>query len=293
MGQATHTERLRDAARRCIEECDADRKASLTLESVEAWRSGRLRIDESDELTPESADLRPGLPAGLVLTSPTRVRRRGFGSAAGLAAFVHAIAHIEWNAIHLAWDAVWRFGGMPREFYDDWTRVAAEEAKHFSMLRARLIELGSDYGRLPAHEGLWQTAEATRHDLLARMALVPRVLEARGLDVTPGLIAKLRTAGDDKTADILEVVLREEVGHVRIGSSWFHRLCEERRLEPAEAFASAIRAHFRGRTKDVADATSRRLRIEAGFREDELDALARLAREEKASPAIPAKEGHW
>jgi uncharacterized ferritin-like protein (DUF455 family) len=271
---------LRDAARRCIEECDVDLKAARTFEVAEAWAGGRLVLDADAELDGVGEESKPGLPPGLVLTSPTRVSRRGFGTNAKLAAFVHAIAHIEWNAINLAWDAVWRFGGMPREFYDDWARVASEEARHFAMLRARLLELDSDYGRLPAHEGLWQTAEATRHDLLARMALVPRVLEARGLDVTPGLIDKLRTAGDEKTAAILEVVLREEVGHVRIGSHWFHRLCDERGLEPAEAFSDAIRRYFRGRTKAVADATSRRLRLEAGFREDELDALARLARPE-------------
>jgi len=268
---------LRETARRCIEECDADLKAARTFEAIEAWQGGSLALEADAGVVDAPRDWRPGLPPGLVLTSPTRVSRRGFGTTAKLAAFVHAIAHIEWNAINLAWDAVWRFGGMPREFYDDWARVAAEEAKHFAMLRERLVELGSDYGRLPAHDGLWQTAEATRHDLLARMALVPRVLEARGLDVTPGLIEKLHAAGDRRTAAILEVVLREEVGHVRIGSHWFHRLCEERGLEPAEAFADAIRTHFRGRTKAVADATSRRLRLEAGFREDELDALARLA----------------
>jgi uncharacterized ferritin-like protein (DUF455 family) len=270
-------EGLREAARRCIEECDADLKAALTFEAFDAWQHGRLALEPCVDRTGVGEDWKPGLPPGLVLTSPTRVNRRGFGTTEKLAAFVHAIAHIEWNAINLAWDAVWRFDAMPREYYDDWARVAAEEAKHFTMLRARLLELGSDYGHLPAHEGLWQTAEATRHDLLARMALVPRVLEARGLDVTPGLIEKLRTAGDDRTADILEVVLREEVGHVRVGSHWFHRLCADRGLDPAEAFADAIRKHFRGRTRAVADATSRRLRLEAGFREDELDALDRLA----------------
>ncbi len=271
---------LRANARRCIEECDTVLKATLTFDAARAWQGGRLALESDAGLASTGENWKPGLPADLVLTSPTRVSRRGFGTQAKLAAFVHAIAHIEWNAINLAWDAVWRFGGMPREFYDDWTRVAAEEAKHFAMLRERLLELGSDYGRLTAHEGLWQTAEATRHDLLARMALVPRVLEARGLDVTPGLIAKLEAAGDPKTAAILEVVLREEIGHVRIGSHWFHRLCAERGLEPAEAFAGAIRRYFRGKTKAVADATSRRLRLEAGFREDELDALARLAREQ-------------
>jgi uncharacterized ferritin-like protein (DUF455 family) len=271
---------LREEARRCIEECDADLKADRTFETTRAWQNGLLTLEAHVDATRVAEDWKPGLPPGLVLTSPTRVGRRGFGTDAKLAAFVHAIAHIEWNAINLAWDAVWRFDAMPREFYDDWTRVAADEARHFEMLRTRLLELGSDYGRLSAHEGLWQTAEATRHDLLARMALVPRVLEARGLDVTPGLIAKLRTAGDNRTAEILEVVLREEVGHVRVGSRWFHRLCVERGLEPAAAFSDAIRRHFRGRTRAITDATSRRLRLEAGFREDELDALDRLAETE-------------
>ncbi len=267
---------LRKAARRCLEEVDLDRKVDLTRAVRGDWTAGRLALDDDGE--PARAEpVAPGLPAGLVLTTPTRVPRRSLGSKTGLAAFVHAIAHIEWNAINLAWDAVWRFGGMPRQFYEDWSRVAAEEATHFAMLRARLRELDSDYGRLPAHEGLWQTAEATRHDLLARMALVPRVLEARGLDVTPGLIARLRALGDEATASILDVVLEEEVGHVRLGSHWFHRLCERRGLAPAEAFEAAIREHFRGRTRPLADAAVRRRRTEAGFREDEMAALDRLA----------------
>ncbi|MFN2376217.1 MAG: ferritin-like domain-containing protein [Candidatus Binatia bacterium] len=268
---------LRQQARLCIEESDLDRKVELTRRVAEAWRSGDLCLEADDDLPAHEVPLFPGLPPGLVLTSPTRVRRRGFGTSERLAAFVHAIAHIEWNAINLAWDAVWRFGGLPRDFYDDWTRVAAEEALHFSMLRGRLRELGSEYGRLPAHDGLWATAEATRHDLLARMALVPRVLEARGLDVTPPLISKLRDQGDEVTAAILEIVLRDEVGHVRIGSRWFHQLCRERGLEPAAAFEAAILQHFRGHTKAVHDDEARQLRLEAGFREDELDVLTRLA----------------
>lgn len=269
---------LRRAARLCVAECDPDRKPLLTRQVHDAWAAGNLHLESDDDAAQEDRST-PGLPPGLVLTSPTRVRRRGFGTREGLAAFVHAIAHIEWNAINLAWDAVARFGGMPRAFYADWAGVAAEEASHFAMLRARLRELGSDYGRLPAHAGLWETAEVTRHDVLERMALVPRVLEARGLDVTPGLIARLRSHGDDATAAILEVVLREELGHVRIGSHWFHHLCEQRGLAPAAAFEQAIRRHFRGRTRPLVDPGLRRQRTEAGFRDDELDALDRLAAE--------------
>jgi uncharacterized ferritin-like protein (DUF455 family) len=267
---------LRRAARLCLEESDLERKTARTNLVARAWAEGNLPLEEQPEAD-AAGEVVPGLPPALVLTSPTRVRRRGFGSTSGLAAFVHAIAHIEWNAINLAWDAVWRFGNMPRSFYGDWTRVAVEEASHFAMLRGRLLELGSDYGLLPAHAGLWETAEATRHDVLARMALVPRVLEARGLDVTPGLIARLRAQGDEATASILDVVLREEVGHVRIGSTWFHHLCEERGLAPAHAFESAIRLHFRGRTKPILDPALRDRRREAGFRDDELAALDRLA----------------
>ena len=265
---------LREAARTCIEAREPGHKVHLSRDVLRDWREGRLDLEATIDA---AAHLAPGLPEGLELTSPTKVRRRGFGTPEGLSSFVHAIAHIEWNAINLAWDAVWRFAAMPRAFHDDWTRVAAEEASHFAALRGRLQDLGSDYGRLPAHDGLWQTAEATRHDVLDRMALVPRVLEARGLDVTPGLIAKLRVHGDEATATILDLVLREELGHVRIGSTWFHHLCEQRGLAPAAAFEAAIRAHFRGHTRPVVDPGLRLQRLEAGFRDDELDALDRLA----------------
>lgn len=271
---------LREAALRCLLECDLDRKVEVTRQTREQWLAGRLALEDDDELPAfarVTGPVLPGLPARLKLAPPTRVPRRGFGSVRGLVAFVHAIAHIEWNAINLAWDAVWRFGSMPRAFSDDWVSVAAEEAQHFSLLRDRLRDLGSDYGDLPAHAGLWETAEATRHDLLDRMALVPRVLEARGLDVTPGLIGKLRRSGDEATAAILDVVLREEVGHVRIGSRWFHALCEQRGLAPASAFENAVRTHFRGRPGAVLTPAARSLRIDAGFRDDELDALERMA----------------
>lgn len=263
---------LAEAARICLRETDADRKCDLTVEAAAAWRSGDLPFD-TQACFQFTDDPEAGLPPTLRLTEPTRVPRRGFGTAEGLAAFVHAIAHIEWNAVNLAWDAVGRFAGMPREYYDDWVTVAVEEASHFRMLRARLRELGRDYGDFEAHAGLWQMAESTRGDVLDRMALVPRVLEARGLDVTPGMITKLRSRGDDATVAILEVILREEIGHVRIGSRWFHHLCAERGLDPAAAFADCIRRHFRGRVKGIESEEARAIRLEAGFREDELDAL--------------------
>lgn len=196
------------------------------------------------------------------------------GSARGMAAFVHAIAHIEWNAINLAWDAVWRFDAMPVAYYGDWASVAGEEALHFSMLRNRLRELGYEYGDFEAHGGLWTMAQSTAGDVLDRMALVPRVLEARGLDVTPALIARLRRFGDEKTAAVLEVILRDEIGHVEIGSRWFHHLCEERGLDAVTAFADALRRHFRGSIKPP---VSRDLRRRAGFTEQELALLDDLS----------------
>ena len=281
---------LRQSARACLLERDLDRKVEVSRLLQERWCRGDLVLERDTELPqafrPEPVTS-PGLPDGLALTSPTKVRRRGLGTTEGKAAFVHAIAHIEWNAINLAWDAVWRFDGMPRAFYDDWTHVATEEAEHFAMLRGRLREFGRDYGDLPAHNGLWETAEATAHDLLARMALVPRVLEARGLDVTPGLIQKLLATGDEATAAILEVILRDEIGHVRIGSDWFHHMCRERSLAPAEAFEAAVTQYFRGRTKPLRDEEARRLRLLAGFREDELAAIERMAMRDMP----PA--GHW
>ncbi len=272
---------IRTQAFGCLLERDPDRKVEHTRRLAAAWRAGNLPAERDAEL-PDTLhpgrSVEPGWVPGLVLTAPTKVKRRGLGGTERRASFVHAIAHIEWNAINLAWDAVWRFGWMPHAFVDDWVRVAEEEASHFAMLRRRLQQLGSDYGRLPAHAGLWEAAEATRHDLLARMALVPRVLEARGLDVTPGLAARLRALGDEETASILDVVLREEVGHVRIGSHWFHHACRERGLEPAAAFEQAVRTHFRGRTKGLADPAARQLRLEAGFLPEELEAIERLAR---------------
>jgi uncharacterized ferritin-like protein (DUF455 family) len=274
---------LREAARQCLEIRDREEKVAATRRVVAAWRAGDLELEAEDLAA--AACVTPGLPDGLVLVAPTKVPRRGTAGRRGLAALVHAIAHIEWNAINLAWDAVFRFRAMPREYYDDWTTVAGEEAEHFAMLRERLRGLDGEYGELPAHAGLWETAEATAGDVLDRMALVPRVLEARGLDVTPGIVARLRRSGDEGTAAILEVILREEVGHVRIGSRWFHHLCEQRGLAPAATFAAAIRRHFRGRPLPVPEA-SRPLRLEAGFREDELDAIDALGRD-------ASSKAHW
>lgn len=197
------------------------------------------------EAQPSAAELVsiPGRPQRPQLVHPRTVAHRGLGSAAGRAALIHAVAHIEFNAINLALDAAFRFRGMPLDFYADWLSVAQDEARHFSMLSARLAQLGHAYGDFPAHNGLWEAAEKTAHDVLERMALVPRVLEARGLDVTPGMILRLREVGDTETVAVLEVILDEEVRHVTIGTRWYRYLCDQRGLDSDSTFESLLQAH--------------------------------------------------
>lgn len=211
----------------------------------------------------------PGRPERPLLIAPRDVPRRGLGSEAGRAALIHAVAHIEFNAINLALDACWRFREMPAAYYRDWLGVAQDEARHFMLLSARLAQLGVAYGDLPAHNGLWEAAEKTAQDVLLRMALVPRVLEARGLDVTPGMILRLQEVGDAETVAILEVILREEVGHVAVGTRWFQHLCTQRGLDPQTTFHRLLAEH---RVK-VHPPLNREARQQAGFDADELDRL--------------------
>ena len=192
----------------------------------------------------------------------------------GRAALLHAIAHIEFNAVDLAWDAAYRFRGMPETFYDDWVRIADDEARHFALLRGRLQALGHDYGDFDAHNGLWEMCEKTAHDGLERMALVPRVLEARGLDVTPGMIVKLRALGDEVTVAVLELILREEVAHVAAGSRWFRWYCGRRGLEPESTFRELLARYARAVLHGPFNLEARSA---AGFSVEELEALLQAA----------------
>ena len=222
--------------------------------------------------------LRPGRPARPLLVHPRQVPDRGVGSEVGRAALLHAIAHIEFNAIDLALDAIWRFDEMPSHWVSDWIRVALDEARHFTMLQAELRLRGHEYGDFEAHDGLWEMALRTRDDVLLRVALVPRLLEARGLDVTPRIIERLRGAGDRRAIAILEVILREEVAHVAIGNAWFHRLCEQRGLDPRVAWDGLAQAHA---VASPAPPFNRTARMQAGFDESELqrwEERARIAR---------------
>lgn len=209
---------------------------------------------------------RPGCPAQPVLVSPRAVPTRGLGSVEGRAALCHAVAHIEFNAIHLALDAGLRFHGLPAAYYADWLSVAQDEARHFLLMRTRLQQLGFDYGDYTAHNGLWQSAEKTAHDVLVRMALVPRVLEARGLDVTPNMIHRLREVGDVGTIAVLEVILAEEVRHVEIGTRWFRWLCAERGLDSVNTFRQLL-AEYGVKLRPPFNAAAR---TQAGFLTEEL-----------------------
>jgi uncharacterized ferritin-like protein (DUF455 family) len=225
---------------------------------------------------------RPARPQHPVLRPPRAMpRRRNSGSPAGRVALLHAIAHIELNALDLAWDLIARFGGarfgaagLPRPFFDDWLGVAAEEAEHFALLASRLEALGSAYGALPAHDGLWEAAAATATDLLARLAVVPLVLEARGLDVTPQMIERLERAGDPASAAILARIHEDEIGHVAVGVRWFERLCRERGLDPEAIFHDRVGRYFAGALKPP---FNREARDRAGFRAAYYEPLACIA----------------
>lgn len=265
-----HSDNLFDRAARCLSEPDPARKRSLTARTAADWREGRLVLET---LSVGPVEDHPGRPTRLELVPPRKLARRKLSSPSGRAALIHAVAHIEFNAINLAWDAVQRFRHMPRAFYDDWVQVAAEEASHFVLMHERLDDLGYDYGDFPAHDGLWEMARRTAHDPLARMALVPRVLEARGLDVTPGMIERLLVVGDDQTAARLRVILRDEVGHVAAGSRWFRYLCNARGIGASSAFFDLLDLYLTGEVRGPLNLVDRR---RAGFDTDELDRLVAL-----------------
>lgn len=252
------------AAWECLRATTADEKVERTRFHARAMRDDALHLDAEADPYPIQAPGRPELP---VLIDPADVPLRKLGQSEGRAALIHAVAHIEFNAINLAWDAVYRFRGLPRDYYADWTRVADEEAYHFELLRAHLRQLGYDYGSFPAHNGLWEMAEKTAHDPLVRMALVPRVLEARGLDVTPGMIKRLENVGDARAAEILRVIFRDEIGHVAIGSRWFGYLCEQRGMDREATFERLVLEYVDGRG---ARKIERAARAEAGFSEREM-----------------------
>jgi uncharacterized ferritin-like protein (DUF455 family) len=245
------------------------RKAAAAHAAWKACAEG-VSIDTQAQLLPCDQPL-PGRPARPALVPPGDVPRRTPFSAAGRAALLHAVAHIEFNAINLAADAVVRFAGMPQAYYRDWLRVAAEEAQHFCLLHEYLHDLGHAYGDFSAHDGLWAMCEKTADDITARMALVPRTLEARGLDATPPMRAKFDKAGDARAVQILDTILRDEVGHVAVGNHWYRWLCAREQLDPLAHYRVLARRHGAPTLKPPFNHEARR---RAGFSEEELAALS-------------------
>ncbi|TCD12455.1 ferritin-like domain-containing protein [Oricola cellulosilytica] len=239
---------LRTAAVRGLGESDLDRKCAITRIAAARWRARALSLRAPLDSEPP---LRPGRPERPELVPPRALKKRSLGSLDGRIALIHALAHIELNAIDLALDIVARFAALqiPLSFFDNWMQVADDEARHFGLLRNRLGDLGAEYGDLPAHDGLWQAATDTRGDLVARLAIVPLVLEARGLDVTPGLARSLREAGDEKTAGILDIIYHDEKTHVAVGAKWFRFFCARSGKHAAENFRALVQTHFHGEVK--------------------------------------------
>jgi len=258
-------------AERCLDCATVSEKLSLTDAVARAFEAGTL---DTNPAVPPRPIGPPGRPARPLLVAPRKLPRRGLGTVSGRAALVHAVAHIEFNAVNLAWDAIYRFRGMPADYYRDWIGVATDEARHFRLLEARLAELGYRYGDFDAHDGLWEMAVKTANSCMQRMALVPRVLEARGLDVTPGMINRLRGAGDPDTVRILELILREEVAHVAAGSRWFAWCCEDAGIDSEATFAALVAEFARGAIRGPLNGEARRA---AGFSESDLASLAALA----------------
>ena len=262
---------LRHAALYWLTQTGHADKAAGVMALAASNRQGAISLETETVLT--ALDPVPGRPALPELVSHQLVPRRSMHTVAGRAALIHALAHIEFNAINLALDAIWRFPRMPREYYQDWLQVAAEEARHFNLLAAHLVTKGYAYGEFAAHNGLWDMAEKTGDDILARLALVPRTMEARGLDATPPLRAKLAQAGEMEAAAILDIILADEIGHVLIGNRWFNWVCDERGLDPVAAYASLAETYQAPALRGPFNLQARRA---AGFSESELLALLKL-----------------
>jgi uncharacterized ferritin-like protein (DUF455 family) len=246
---------------------NADHKCDLTTQLHHDWRRGDLNYQPQSVILPFDD---PGRPQKPELVDPRKLERRSVATESGRICLLHAFAHIEFNAINIALDAAYRFREMPRQFVSDWLLVASEEARHFQLLSRELERRGSYYGAHRAHRGLWDMVCKTRDNVLHRMAMVPRVMEARGLDVTPAMIVKFKQLGDQVAVGILETIYRDEVGHVRIGNHWYQQLCAQQKLDAEETFRELIKVYMGGKLRGPFNWPAR---LEAGFQAAELSAL--------------------
>ena len=254
----------------CLQETDLDKKVHLLAQLQHDWTEDQFNFEPCTKIEriPD-----PGRPQKPVLVPPKELPKRGLGTPEGHAALIHSIAHIEFNAVNLALDAIYRFQHMPRLYYSDWLGVACEESYHFQIVREHLAHLGFEYGDFPGHDGLWKTTYETDHDAMVRMALVPRTLEARGLDVTPPMMSKLRAIGDKRGVEILKILLRDEIGHVEVGTRWFRYLCKERGVNAFSTFQKIIDEYFHG---DLRGPFNYEARQQAGFSDEEINWLKSL-----------------
>ena len=249
----------------CLHRTDIDEKLQLTAEAWELYQQGELKFDSLSKPKGIEHVCFPDKPE---LLAPRYMARRKLGTPEGVQAFYHALAHIEFIAIYLAWDILYRFRGLPEKFYQDWLQVAYEEALHFNLIRGHLRKLGIDYGDLPAHQGLWEHAQDTAHDILARLSIIPRCMEARGLDVTPGMIEKIRKLKDEEGVQILMRILEDEQQHVLFGSYWFKQQCDEQQLLSETTFKALILKYFKNNKPK--GPFNIEMRLKSGFTENEL-----------------------
>ena len=256
-----------EIAESCLQQTSVEEKLAQTHQAWQCHLSGELSFQSDGTPAPIAKTRFPLRP---ILLPPRQMPRRRFTTPEGIAAFFHALAHIEFVAIYLAWDIIYRFRGLPNQFYQDWLRVADEEAQHFTLIRAHLFIYGIDYGDLPAHGGLWDHAQQTADSLLSRLAIVPRCMEARGLDVTPAMIAKFKAMNDDSSVALLTRIWNDEIGHVQLGSKWFKYLCRQQSVDSDEKYKQLITQFYKGKPKGP---FNRKVRIIAGFSEAELDWL--------------------
>lgn len=255
----------------CLNESDLETKFKLVNNIDELWQAGDLSLDNITE--PHLIAI-PGRPMKPLLVETRDLPKRRIGSDEGLVVLYHALAHIEFNAINLAADAIYRFRDMPRRYYTDMIKVMVEETRHFLLIEKHLASLGKKYGDYPAHNGLWKMAIKTADDILSRLAMVPRTLEARGLDVTPGIRDRLKSAGDEKGADILNIILHDEIGHVAIGNHWYHFICQQRELDPVKTYHSLLEKYFPGKLRGPFHIQARK---QAGFTDEELLLLEQIS----------------
>ena len=251
----------------CLYSTDIFKKIETTHHTRKLFDTGRLSLESLIPVLPITEIRFPDKPQ---LLNPRDMPKRGLNSSQGKVAFFHALAHIEFVALYLAWDIVYRFRGLPNQFYQDWLSVADEEAQHFEMIRKHLLAMGIDYGDLPAHRGLWGHAEDTAEDILARLAIVPRCMEARGLDITPKMIEKFKFFNDQKSVELLTTILNDEIRHVGIGSYWFKTLCKQAGYDHEEKYKELVTQYYVGKPKGP---FNRELRIIAGFTDSEINWL--------------------